>query len=207
MDDFELTVLGANGYIGAEISRLGMALGLNVQGVARRGKALLDEPWTHGVQWVQQNAQEIDPLRKLIENSDAVVFSITRDDTHLEALDAILDAASHQHIKKFVYISHDPIAPWSASMQAITQEAEARVRACAMPWVILRAGLAWDDTQRPLEQAAQLYADNPDHIKAMHPTRMELIAMAALRAAVQPQTTGMLSPQQVAHLGDAMMIQ
>lgn len=207
MNDFTLTVLGANGYLGAEISRLGVALGAIIQGVARRGKAQWDEPWTHGVQWAQQSVHHAAPLDPLMQRSDAVVFAITRDDAHLDALDAALRAARHQGVEKFVYLSHDPADPWPASTQAITREAEARVTAHSMPWVILRAGLAWDDTQRTLSEAAQQHGVEATKIDAMHPTRMELIAMAALRAAMQPQTTGLLSPQEVAHMGDAMMIQ
>ena len=207
MDRFTLTVLGADGYIGSEVSRLGVAIGCDVHGLTRGAEPEHVEPWMHGVQWSPPGSASPGQSYACFEGSDAVVCAITPDAAHLDALKEALRAAHKHDVGKFVYLSLDPHAPWSPEHTSIALEAQALTQAHPLPWAILRAGLAWDDERRPLKLAASHHGIPEARAHELAPVRMELVAMAALRAAMQPQTTGVLSPDEVAYLGDAMMIQ
>ena len=203
-----LLITGAAGLIGGEVARLGLARGCDVMGVDLTGAPDLDEPWVQGIDWVRADLADGDRWRDRARGCQALVHAVSplRPD-HARQL---LEIARQAHIPRLVLLSTSDELPGLPPGHT-TQAREAEQAACgagdAPPTcVILRTGLVWGPRRSIPEACARLLsATSPP--PAIAPERVERVGMAALRAALEPEHHGVLEPDQIAHLGDAMMIQ
>ena len=216
----QITVVGAWGYVGQEIARLGVALGHPVVGLDRRIEPL-SEPWTHGVRWVEAHGEAYGEApgeswrARAMRGSRAVVIALDDgQEDHAERVGELARACADEGVWRVVYLSRgDASLGWPSALVERALQAEAKLHellTAPSRAVILRASLAYDEQRRPLPQALERGLGpgaTLEQVAQAQPVRMELVAMAALRAALEPERAGVLSWQEVAQLGDAMMIQ
>jgi uncharacterized protein YbjT (DUF2867 family) len=224
MDRYKVCVLGGSGFIGAEICRLAVAMGHEVVSVSRGGRPAIDEPWVEGVTWVAANVLDTDQWVDHLEGCEALVHSVgivdeepdrrqTFAKIHRDSVQLAADAAEKAGVPKFVFLSAAKAPPSlpHAYLQS-KLDAEATLQASNLSYAILRpvrvcgadgalssggAGVMAAAERAPLRQWAQ----------ETRGLRREKVAMAALRAALQPETRGVLEVAEIDHLGDAMFIQ
>ncbi len=201
-----LIIAGAHSALGQEICRLAVALGHDVAGIAASAMPPSDEPWTHGVRWLCDGAPSQGARRDALSHADALILAIPMSEHHEALTQHLLLEAHDAYTARVVYLSLDVQAPWPSSWLEQAASLEATLRESAEV-VVLRAGPALSaDDEAPLE-AAQVLGDAA-HDSSHTPTLMPQLAMAALRAALEPHHAGKtLSPEEVAYLGDALMLQ
>ncbi len=227
MQDVTLCVTGASGLIGAEVCRLTVAMGHRVIGLSRHGRDNVpEEPWVEGVEWLRADIFDPDSYRDALKGVDALVHCVglasedeeedrTFERVHGDAAILAYRTARHAGVGKFVFLSASDALPLQdRSRVEAKRRAEVIIAAGDMPYVFLRPGLVWG-ARRPLGRAAARLLDiasaselpGAQTLERYKPLRVERVAMAALRAAIEPDVTGILDPDEIAHLGDAMMIQ
>ncbi len=222
MDQFKVCILGGSGFIGAEICRLAVAMGHRVVSVSRGGRPGMGEPWEEGVTWVEADVLDVDAWAEHLEGCEALVHSVgiaaeqpsqhqTYHRLHRDSVQAAARAAEAAGVPKFVFLSAGKVPP--AMPHGFLQsklDGEATLQHCDLSVAILRPVLvhgAEEDASGMLGAAAdalppvRLWAQNNRGL------RHEKVAMAALRAALQPETTGVLEEADIDYLGDAMFIQ
>ena len=201
-----LIIAGAHSALGQEICRLAVALGHEVAGIDAHATPPSAEPWSHGVRWLEAGQASQRARHDALHHADALILAIPMSDQHEAFTQPLLLEAHDAYTARVVYLSLASEAPWPSGWLGQAASLEATLRESAEV-VILRAGpmLSAED-EAPLEAARSLgeAAHDPRHT----PTLMPQLAMAALRAALEPHHAGKtLSPEEVAHLGDALMIQ
>lgn len=197
MEPTKLIVTGAGGLIGAEVCRLTVALGHDVVGVDRRGRPELDEPWTYGVQWVEQDVFDVGGWAGHLDGCEALVHCIRGvDERGGDAALVAWERARAAGLRKFVMIAAESEL---SALAAGLSGAEARVAEGELRHAILRAGVVWG----PGRTMSAAIAGH----EGATAQRVERVAMCALRAALEDQISGILEIEQIEHLGDAMMIQ
>jgi uncharacterized protein YbjT (DUF2867 family) len=216
MERYKVCVLGGSGFIGAEICRLAVAMGHEVVSVSRGGRPALDEPWVEGVIWVSANVLDANEWIDHLQGCEALVHSVgiaheepsdrqTFQQVHRDSACLAAKAAEKAGVPKFVYLSAAKVPPSlpHAYLQS-KLDAEATLQASGLNVAILRPvrvcgsdGVLSADADSPLQRWTQ---QTPG-------LRREKVAMAALRAALQPETRGVLEVAEIDHLGDAMFIQ
>lgn len=197
MEPTKLIVTGARGLIGAEVCRLTVALGHDVIGVDRGGRPDLDEPWTYGVQWVEQDIFDVGAWSSHLDGCEALVHCVRGvEDRGGDAALVAWELARAARLQKFVMIAA------SGELSALADGlagAEAVILGGELAHAILRPGLVWGPGRA-------LRAARVGH-EGVTTQRVERVAMCALRAALEEQITGILEIERIEHLGDAMMIQ
>jgi hypothetical protein len=182
-------ILGASGFLGREIARLCVALTHPTLGVdlAPPPKG---EPWVQGVQWHTADALDLSAWSQLLTPDTRIIAALGPHTAQLTPVH-LLKICQAQRARARVVLA-------SAHLPH-TLPALVDADCCALQLPALWGepdgwpGADLDDPQTW-----------PTHTVAM---RRELAAMAALRAALEPQHHGRLNPDQIAYLGDAMMLQ
>lgn len=221
----KIAVLGGSGFLGREICRLGVAMGHAVVSVSRGGRPALQEPWVEGVEWVCADllgAPEgwVSQLR----GCEALVHAvgIAQEDAgcgqtfmrvHRDSVELAARAAVVKGVGKFVLISaaqlpaglaHDYLQAKLDAEAWLEQIPELSVAILRPTFIYAgRPGLFGALAKAP-EAQSELMRGWARRTRGL---RLERVAMAALRAALQPQTVGVLELAAIDHLGDAMFIQ
>ena len=224
MEPVKIFVAGASGLIGAEVCRLIVAMGHEPVGLAPPGPPEPEEPWQHGVTWVQEDVFETDLWREHLQGCEAVVHCIgipleegqqTFERLLGDAPILLWREAQRAGVQKFVLLSAPPNHPLlpRAVIEA-KMRAEATIAAGDMPYAFLRPGLVWgpERTLRRASERLRAWAteeggEGARALESVLPLRVERVAMAALRAALEPEIQGALEHDAINTLGDAMMIQ
>ena len=141
MEPTKLIVTGAGGLIGAEVCRLTVALGHDVVGVDRGGRPAIDEPWTHGVQWVEQDIFDVSAWSSYLDGCEALVHCVRGVDARGgDAAVVAWEQATAARLQKFVMIAA------SGELSVLAGElvdAEAVVVEGELAHAILRPGVVW----------------------------------------------------------------
>ncbi len=225
MDRFKVCVLGGSGFIGTEICRLTVAMGHRPISVSRGGRPDIDEPWVEGVEWVAADVLDTGAWQDHLQGCEALVHSVGVVDErraqqqtfarlNRDSPIAAARAAQAAGVPKFVFLSCAKLPPEvpHAYLQS-KLDAEASLQRLSIATAILRPVLV---TAGPplVAKAAGAMGEAASHrpeidawAKKTRGLRREKVAMAALRAALQPETVGVLEVDDIEHLGDAMFIQ
>lgn len=217
MERYKVCVLGAKGWVGAEVCRLTVAMGHRVVGVAPGGRPDLDEPWVEGVEWVAADATDVDAWLDHLADCEALVHCADilgdkRDNPQQilpssgASIDRAIAAAHDASVAKVVYVSPSAQLANSAGAQlSRARQAEASVEQSGIAAAILRpAHIDPTEAIADADAGARSLSESSQQPSGL---RREKVAMAALRAALEPQTVGVFDHDQVDHLGDAMFIQ
>jgi uncharacterized protein YbjT (DUF2867 family) len=223
MRQLAICILGGSGFIGQEICRLAVAMGHRPTSVSRGGRPGGDEPWLEGVEWIAASVFEPQHWRGSLRGCEALVHCVGVDHEddqqsfeHLHYDSALLaaDEAEAAGVDKFVYLSAAaPPAPMPAEYLATKRRAEDALAGRPLDVAILRPTLVYgrspegDVCAGLMSHVADSEASLQHLLDASAGLRREKVAMAALRAALQPETTGSFDDAAINHLGDAMFIQ
>ncbi|MFW5965885.1 MAG: hypothetical protein ACOCV2_00130 [Persicimonas sp.] len=208
MNDSKICVLGGANFLGREICRLAVATGRRVVSISAEGRPEQTAPWLEGVEWLTADPERPDAWREQVDGCEAFidchdVFEPVAPDAVERAKQAVLETSA----SRYVYISPDAADPPAASgaeeSSAPKPLDEALLAAMPAQTVVLRPGpidrhaaATWDEETTVAREAA-----------ATGGVERERVAIAALRAALEPDRSGVFDADEVAHLGDAMFIQ
>lgn len=185
-DPAPVLILGAAGFLGREIARLSVALTHPTIGIDLAPPPN-DEPWTQGVDWHQLDVLDSPAWLHLITPKTRVIAALGEQLPRLTP--ELLRSTQRAGAPRLVLASaHLPILPLDADLDACS---------LALP-PLWGEGAPWPGAQ--LEEPETW----PDPSVAL---RQELAAMAALRVALEPNRYGILRAEEIALLGDAMMLQ
>ncbi|TDP77383.1 putative NAD(P)-binding protein [Bradymonas sediminis] len=222
--------------MGREICRLVVAMGHEPVSVSRGGRPAIEEPWVEGVEWVQSNILgadgELGDWGSALAGCDALIHAvgIGEEDPasgqsfarlHRESVALAARKAAEMGVGKFVFISADQLPPGLPQGYLQTKlDAESDLQGVAIPTAILRPSFIHDGTLGLFGALAAMPTQSTEdlletgEVSALQNwllqtpgVRLEKVAMAALRAALQPETLGVLDPAEIDYLGDAMFIQ
>lgn len=175
--DDVLIILGASGEIGREAARLSVAYGADVISYTRSGTPPTDEPWTHGVRWEACDVAVDDRWTESVAGATAVVNAASMD----EAITGRVRARCAESGIRLVEIG-------CATMTLAEDPPVGDLVHLRVPALDARA-----ETGAVAPSAAGVAVAHA--------------AMAALRAALEDDHQGIVEPEAVAYLGDAMFIQ
>lgn len=232
----KIVVIGSGTPLEHEICNLGRSLGHQIVSVSEAGRPQTDEPWVDGIAWIQpasgaMSGDLANTLNSELAGELAGCFAVIVCD-HVSDQDLVgdcqvlarnahslvlqmADAAEGEDVAKFVWVrteasavdkldkdersaaEGDRIQDTEACFERYYKEAEddllaRRFRATILrPTVIFGQGIAMSLEDAGLTTALPL----------------EYVAMAALRASLEPDTCGIMERDAIELYGDAMIIQ
>ncbi|MFP4600143.1 MAG: SDR family oxidoreductase [Persicimonas sp.] len=217
MERLKICVLGGSGFVGREVCRLAVAMGHRVVSVSRGGRPAVDEPWVEGVEWVDADVCEPAKWREHLDRCEAVVHCVgiaaedprteqTFERLHHQSVELAAREAEQRGVPKFVFLSagEQPPAVDPAYLRT-KQRAEEALGEHDLDIAILRPVRVRGGGS--LESAGVASADFEQWSRSHPGVRRETLAMATLRAALEPDTRGVFESDDIDHLGDAMFIQ
>ena len=218
-----LVVAGGNGFIGSEICRVATQNGHDVAAFGRTGRPALTparHPWTQDVEWRAADVFAPETWSDLLEGADALVHSIAtiqeapehnvtfervNGESVLHAAQAAVDAG----VDGFVFLSVRDTPPFvSDRFVAAKRRAERELTEQyeALRTTILRPNLVFGARRRGSATMAGVLQQmpgvaSPYASRAGRPLPVELVAAAAVHAAVTPTLEGTLSVPKIEDLG------
>lgn len=216
-----LFVYGLTTYLGREVARFGRAMGHRIVAIGPGPMPAVDEPWMHGIQW-NLGGQAID-LEDVEERPAAILYCSTAlwsgeggrfERIIVDGPRQLVEAAAQlPHPPRFVLRSTTRQHFLASGFTAHHRRAEQVVARSGLDFVILRLPLLYGP-DRPDSVAAMMVGRVLDRVplsfvsrRAPRTMRVETAALAALRAALEPDIAGILEPQEVARIGDVMIPQ
>jgi uncharacterized protein YbjT (DUF2867 family) len=218
-----LVVAGGNGFIGAEVCRVAVQNGHDVAAFGRTGRPALTparHPWTQDVEWRAADVFAPGTWRDLLEGADALVHSIaaireapernvTFERVNGESVLHAAQAAADAGVDGFVFLSVRDTPPFvSDRFLAAKRRAERELPAQydALRTAVLRPNLVFGARRRGSATLAGILhrmpgAASPYASTEGRPLPVELVAAAAVHAAVTPTLEGTLSVDQIEDLG------
>lgn len=221
MSNGRIVVMGGDGFVGSEICRLAVETRYEVVSLSRSNRHPHLGGWAQSVDWVKINVFDAEEWRSYFKGADAVIDCIgiavenplQPDSTYArvneDSAKLIARVADEMGVPRFVYISASPQAAFVLPRAYITskQHAEDFVQRTNAHWAVLRPsfiygwGRLWSMLPgRGLRTMAQLPVLK-NYLAEVSPLRVEVVAAAALRAAVEPNVAGLLSVPEIARLG------
>lgn len=220
----KLIVPGGNGFIGAEICRCAVQHGHDVAAFGRTGRPARppsEHPWIQEVEWRAADVFSPDSWRDLLTDADAVVHSlatIREDPAHnvtfqrVNGESALIAAqeAVEAHVDAFVFLSVRNNPPFvSTDFLASKRRAERDLteQFPSLRTVVLRPNLVFGPQRRGSAVMAALLNQLPESVMggyaahAGRPLPVELVAAAAVHAAITPTLDSTLTVDQIADLG------
>jgi nucleoside-diphosphate-sugar epimerase len=218
-----LVVAGGNGFIGSEICRVAVQNGHDVAAFGRTGRPGLTparHPWTQDVEWRAADVFAPDTWRDLLDDADTLVHSIatireapernvTFERINGESVLHAAQAAEDAGADGFVFLSVRDTPPFvSDRFRAAKRRAERELAAQygALRTAILRPNLVYGPRRTGSATMAGLLQQTPAVASPYasaegRPLPVELVAAAAVQAAVTPSLEGTLSVPQIEDLG------
>ena len=220
----KLVVPGGNGFIGSEICRVAVQNGHEVAAFGRTGRPALTparHPWTQEVEWRAADVFNPDTWRDLLEGNDAVVHcigtireapdrNVTFDRVNAEAALLAADEAVAADTDAFVLLSvrdKPPIVSQRFLSSTRRGERALHEQYPDLRTVSLRPNLVYGARQSGTSTLAavlnQLQDIRPHPYASVEgrPLPVELVAAAAVQAAVTPTLDGTLTVPQIEDIG------
>jgi uncharacterized protein YbjT (DUF2867 family) len=215
-----IVIPGGNGFIGSTIARLAVEAGHDAVAFGRSGRPDLPAgaAWAQSVEWRAADVFTPDAWADALEGADAVVHCIatlrpsgdeTFDRVNADTALRVAERAVEADVDAFVFLSVRDTPPLVASrFLAAKRRAEREIprRFPALRWVSLRPNLVFGPG-RPgsaslaaLLRAARGLAGPYSTLRG-RPLPVEVVAAAAVHAAVEPSVEGVLNVDQVDDLG------
>ena len=210
-------IYGARSYLGGEVARFGRAMGHRMVAVVNGSIPERDQPWMHGVHWTTDFDALIADWPQgppaAIVYCDTALWDGGRgrfDRLLVQRPKRLFEAAQTlRPPPRFVLRSTVDQPFLSSKYTAACRRAEQLLADSSLDSVILRLPLLYGP-DRPDSVAAMMVSEavrraarRPD----LAPMRVERAALAALRAALEPDLSGILEPAQIARVGDVMIPQ
>lgn len=215
-----LLVLGGSGLIGREVCRLAIERGSRVISVSRSGRPAVFLPaWADQVTWVAADVFEPARWRKHLAGCTAVVHCIgveraragssaTYERLHHESAAVAAAEAERAGVLSFVYLSAGGDVPGAGEDYVLSKRrGEAALRQRSFHTVVLRPRIVYGSQQPPsvlLGWAAKLVRRLPGAqgpLAEGEPLEAEVVARAAVRAALAPEISGVLEVEDIERLG------
>ncbi|MFB6249746.1 MAG: NAD-dependent epimerase/dehydratase family protein [Salinibacter sp.] len=219
----KLVVAGGNGFIGRAICRVAVQNGHDAAAFGRTGRPALTparHPWVQDVEWRAADVFTPETWSDLLENTDALVHSIAtireapernvtfervNGESVLHAAQAAADAGVHG----FVFLSVRDTPPFvSDRFRAAKRRAERELaeQYGALRTAVLRPNLVFGPQRTGSATLAGVLRQTPGVASPYasaegRPLPVELVAAAAVHAAVTPTLEGTLSVPQIEDLG------
>lgn len=207
----KIVVIGSGSPLEHEICSLGRSLGHWMTSISETGQPQSDEPWVEGVVWIEDRcftAPEGVPARiaNWLEGSKAIVFCQHGGVRNFEEIRMLIrrlaDTAEEIGAEKFVWVltSEGELSAEDRGRyyrHYYNEEIESDLLSRSFAAVILRPTIVFG-------QGIAMQVLDGSFLKALP---VECVAMAALRAALEPETRGVLEREAIELYGDAMMIQ
>ena len=220
----KLVVPGGNGFIGSEICRIAVQNGHEVAAFGRTGRPALtpaEHPWTQEVEWRAADVFEPDTWRDLLENADAVVHRITTiqeapdrnvtfDRVNADSALLAADEAVEAGADAFVFLSvrdKPPFVPHKFLSAKRRAERTLHEQYSALRTVSLRPNLVYGEQNRGTSTLAAVLTQleevrpHPYASAEGRPLPVQLVAAAAVQAAVTSTLEGVLTVPQIDDVG------
>jgi uncharacterized protein YbjT (DUF2867 family) len=215
-----IVIPGGNGFIGSTIARLAVGAGHDAVAFGRSGRPDLPDgaAWARSVEWRAADVFAPQAWGDALEGADAVVHCIgalrppgdeTFDRVNADAALRVAERAAEAGVGAFVFLSvrdTPPLVPGRFLAAKRRAEREIPRRYPALRWVSLRPNLVFGPG-RPgsaplaaLLRAARGLAGPYSTLRG-RPLPVEVVAAAAVHAAVEPSVSGVLNVEQVDDLG------
>lgn len=231
-EKLSLVVDGALGLLGAEVARLGVAAAQDVHGLDAAvqqstvsHEIYSEEPWIQGVRWRAADPASLSSdssQSTLLARAHALVLAeVDREPeawlAHLEqTLTVLTDPGARRPLISplAVVIACDPaqLALGRPLLERLFQDASSmpwlRLVVACVPFALHSPGYRELDVALALVPASVASPERDQQAPlAQEPMRVELAAMALLRLAMEDERVGFFDIEQIAHIGDAMMLQ
>ena len=219
-----LVITGGNGFIGSELCRVAVQNGHDVAAFGRTGRpdlAPARHPWMNEVEWRAADVFTPDAWRDLLDGADAVIHAIAtiREDpannvtfnrVNGESMLQAAQTAADADVEGFVLLSvqdKPPFVPQGFLDAKRWAERELREQYPSLRQVVLRPNLVFGPGRPGSAMIAAALNQLPRGTAggyAAHegrPLPVEVVAAAAVHAAVTPTLSGPLSIDQIEDLG------
>jgi len=223
MSNGKIVVMGGDGFIGSEICRLAAETRYDVVSISRSGKPRKTFSWHNAVQWVAADVFEPETWKHHLKGAEAVIHTIgilwekpnrgiTYDRVNGESAVVASRTAAEAQVRAFVFISAAqtlrllPNAYFDAKKRAeeVIQNSNAH-------WAVLRPALVYG-WQRPWWVLPGTLLRRTHHLPLVGkrlgellPLPVEVVATAALRAAVEPNIGGILDVEMIERIGRSLL--
>lgn len=220
----KLVVPGGNGFIGSEICRIAVRNGHDVAAFGRTGRPSLTparHPWVQDVEWRAADVFDPETWRSLLEGADAVIDcistireapdqNVTFERANAESAILAAEEAVEADVGTFVFLSVQDKPPIvDPSFLAAKRYAERKIpeRHPELRFVSLRPNLVFGNRSPGTSTLAAVLRQldrvgpHPYATSEGRPLPVELVAAAAVHAAVTSTLEGTLTVPQIADLG------
>ena len=195
-DSRRILVLGAEGPVGLEIARIGRSLGHRITCVAAAGRqAAPEEPWVEGVDWLQAGPDQHTRWSGAVERADAVIWNWPQEPPTDD-----LAGEGSKSAPRLVVLNSAAAGGWGA---AHTPGAFGEIGAVVLSSPPLYGADPVDAERAPV---VGMHASELEEADGPEPQPFEVLAIAALRGAIESEHRGELTAAEVTRLGRAMYI-
>ncbi len=212
----KILVTGGSGFIGRAVCALAVERGLVVTSLSRHGASLPTHTQTlEKVTWLKGSVFDGPGLDAALEGVGAVVHCVGigreragKDETFKrmngDSAIVVAEAAKKAGVPTFVFVSAGEKPPWAHEEHLSSKRrAEVALAKICERLVVLRPGLVYGAERRLASFAASflraarvLRAPGP-RLEANTPVHVEVMARAALRAVLDPNTRGVVEPDRI----------
>ncbi len=211
-----LLVTGANGFLGSHICRIANESGVQVIGITR---STIPTDLPASIQWAIADVLESDDWQTHLQNCFAVIHCIgtleqnsATQTTHkrviYQSAQRVGQAAHDAGVKKFVFISASGAPPGTPKTYLQSKRrAEQFLTTLGMNLVILRPSAIYG-AERPESLKRKALMERLRRLPFIgwrmrdnKPLAVELVARAAVRAAIDDSITGLLKADEIERLG------
>ena len=220
----KLVIPGGNGFIGTEICRIAVQNDHEVAALGRTGRPALTparHPWTQEVEWRAADVFEPDTWRDLLENADAVVHcigtireapdrNVTFDRVNADSALLAADEAVEAGADAFVFLSvrdKPPLVPHTFLSAKRRAERTLHEQYSVLRTVSLRPNFVYGEHNRGTSTLAAVLTQleevrpHPYASAEGQPLPVQLVAAAAVQAAVTSTLEGVLTVPQIDDVG------
>lgn len=213
-----LVVTGGDGFIGRHVCRIAVSQGHDVTSIARSGRGDVEGAWADQVEWIQANVLQPETWREHLTGADAVVHCVgimrenpsdgtTYERINDDAAEMVAWEAEHARVPRFIFLSADtPRRLVPNRFLESKRRAEAGIRQKEISESFLRPTFVYGP-DRPTSMIGARLLQAVDHIPGLHdmvhpnrPLRVEQVALAAVRAAVDEGYDGVISVDNIEYL-------
>lgn len=206
MEKSVIMVERADGLLGAEICRLAVALAQDVCGVLEQSGALSlyqDEPWIQGVEWVELERDGVMSCARIVDTLILCRQSLD-DDIFLKDIHSCIEQyTTMTNAKRIILIcNHASVVCHDKRQQ------QQLLGSTPIDILVQTPTIMYSPGYIELEAASRAYFERTGELcPPEHVMRVERVAMACLRLALEDDRHGFYSCEEIAVIGDAMMIQ